>query len=84
MIGLLLAVTLAFESPAGCDADQAQVTFVPPETMRVVLIEQCGAITCWTRWLDVDGKRVGVSRACEAGHGGASSGNNIEVIGGQR
>ena len=59
--GLVLHMTGA----ADCRLDQAIVTAVPPATFRVVASYSCGPIICWRRWLEVDGKRLGESAACE-------------------
>ena len=64
-----LVVTVVFEDHTYCVRDQAQLAFVPPNTARIIVDEQCGAITCWERWVQTDGKKIGYARACEANHG---------------
>ena len=59
--GLVLHMT----SAADCRLEQAIITAVPPATFRVVASYHCGSVTCWRRWLEVDGKRLGESAACE-------------------
>ena len=68
--GLVLHMT----SAADCRLEQAIITAVPPATFRVVASYHCGSVTCWRRWLEVDGKRLGESAAC-----GQDSGDKIEV-----
>lgn len=48
-----------------CQLDEAIVTTIPPATFRIVAVYHCGLIVCWQRWLEVDGKILGLSRACE-------------------
>lgn len=64
-----LLLLLQFELTAGCTPENAQIMFVPPDTARVLLTERCGALTCWSRWVQVGEKRVGLSRVCERSSG---------------
>jgi hypothetical protein len=64
---ILLAATVAitFAAKDGCELDVAQLAFVPPGTVRILTTEQCGAITCFERWVEIDGQRHQIARACE-------------------
>lgn len=73
LVTSLLALTLSFDSPADCEPDQATISFVPPGNAQVLFIEQCGGITCWTRWMESDGKRIQTNRACEVRTGSGPS-----------
>ena len=60
---VIAAITVTL--PIGdCVLDSAIITNVPPNTMHVVAYSECGAIKCWDRWVETDGKRVGKARAC--------------------
>ena len=62
----MLAAVLALSLTLGeCALESAIVDVIPPATFRVLATIKCGGVTCWERWVQVDGKRVGVSRACE-------------------
>ena len=63
------AVMVPLTSGQGCVLDQAQVTFVPPASARILATYACGALTCWERWVDTGGRRLGHGRACEAAAG---------------
>lgn len=64
---VVLAAALTLLAASGdCALDQAQVHFIPPDTYQVLATYRCGAITCWQRWIEKDGKRLGESRVCEA------------------
>jgi len=39
---------------------------VDAQAVRVVATFSCGGVTCWERWLQIDSKRIGVSRVCES------------------
>lgn len=60
MSSLLLSLPLV----AGCVLDSAVVTHVPPATIHVIAVSECGAEKCWERWLVTDGKRLGYTRVC--------------------
>lgn len=47
-----------------CRVESAVVTHIPPATAHVVTVSECGGITCWSRWIDVDGKRLAETRVC--------------------
>ena len=66
LAGLLLAFAVLFEPGAGCKIEQAPVVFVDAQAVRVVATFTCGGLTCWERWLQIDGQRRGVSKVCEA------------------
>jgi hypothetical protein len=69
MLALLgVTVTLSLAA-ADCRLDQALVTHVPPATIHVVTVSECGGITCWERWVETDGKRLGVARVCTGENG---------------
>lgn len=61
----LLGVTLLVEPSAGCRPDVATLAFVAPGAIKVIYVEECGAIQCWSRWLQLEGRRFGVSRVCQ-------------------
>lgn len=67
-LGALVALTVVIPltSGPGCVLDQAQVAFIPPASARVVATYTCGTLTCWERWIDRSGQRLGHGRACEA------------------
>ena len=62
---ILLATAVIPLLSGECALSQAHVEHIPPVTVRVVATYHCGAITCWERWVDFEGKRVRLSRACE-------------------
>lgn len=65
---LLLAATLTLPLLAEqCELEQAVVAAVPPATFQVLVTRRCGGITCWERWIEVEGKRLGYSRVCAEG-----------------
>ena len=64
----VLNVTLLVEPGDGCRPDMATVAFVAPGAIKVLYVEECGAIQCWSRWLQVDGRRLGASRVCQQRH----------------
>jgi hypothetical protein len=67
MTSVAFAAVLTITLPLGeCRLDNAVITFVPPNTMHVISVSDCGEIKCWDRWVDVGGKRIGISRACSA------------------
>ena len=49
-----------------CTLDQAQLSYVPPQTVQVLATYRCGGFVCWERWIEVGGKRLGSSRVCES------------------
>ena len=60
---VIAAMTITL--PIGdCVLDSAIITNVPPNTLHVVAYSECGAIKCWDRWIETDGKRIGKARAC--------------------
>lgn len=72
------AVTLALTTDADCVLDQATLIHVRPSTVHVVASYSCGAVLCWRRWTEQDGKRIGQEgSACEAQ--GTSGGAAITV-----
>jgi hypothetical protein len=60
-----VAIALTFAANTGCELDTAFVSFVPPNTARVLVAENCVGATCWSRYLVVDGQRLSESRMCE-------------------
>ena len=60
---VLLAVSLPLVV-GDCRLDFALVTHVPPNAAHVVRVSECGGLKCWDRWVEIDGKRVGETRAC--------------------
>ena len=71
---IALAAVLTVTLPLGeCTLDNAVITFVPPNTMDVVMLSQCGGMKCWDRWIDSDGKRIGATRACSENNGNGES-----------
>jgi hypothetical protein len=65
VLALLVGLTLLVEPGEGCRPDQAALTFVDPSAVKVIYVEECGAIQCWSRWLQIEGRRLGVSRVCQ-------------------
>lgn len=72
---LFLAVVVTFDPGQGCKPVSAAVDFIQADVLKVLYVEDCGAIRCWSQWLQVDGKRAGYSRVCQnpAGSGGLES-----------
>lgn len=71
MTSVALAAILTVTLPLGdCQLDSAVITFVPPHTLHVVAVSDCGTIKCWDKWIEVDGKRVGMTRACSTSGSG--------------
>ena len=71
---IALAAVLTVTLPLGeCTLDNAVITFVPPNTMDVVMLSQCGGVKCLDRWLDSAGKRIGATRDCSDGAGSGES-----------
>lgn len=68
MLALLLAVTIPLVV-GECRLDAAVVTAIPPNTVHVVAISDCGGLRCWERWIETDGKRIGAARACSESGG---------------
>jgi hypothetical protein len=66
LLVMATAISVVF-NPDGCELDQAQIAFIPPNSARVLLTTQCsgGGITCWHRWIEVEGQRRAESRMCE-------------------
>ena len=62
---LLLTLMLTFEPGQGCKPVQTFATFVAPDVAKVLFFEECGAITCTSSWVQIDGKRVGYARVCQ-------------------
>lgn len=61
----LLAVSLMLSlATANCRLDSAVVTAVPPDTLHVITISECGALKCWARWIETNGQRIGEARVC--------------------
>ena len=75
---VMLLETLIFLPGPGCDLDRAQIDFVRPKGVQVLMTERCGHITCWRRYLDLEVTILGESRACEANHG--SGGSPIKIV----
>lgn len=65
----LTVVTIPLTSGQGCVLDQAQVVFVPPASARVLATYACGPLTCWERWVQAGGQKIGQGRVCEAAAG---------------
>lgn len=61
---LIAPITLSL-SLDGCELDTASIMYVPNATVRVVATWRCGGLTCWQRYIETEGKRIGESRACE-------------------
>lgn len=74
---LAATIPVTFEPTPGCTPGQAQVDFVQPDVARIMLWEQCGSVTCWRRWLEIAGRKVGESRICEKA---SSSGGSPLVV----
>lgn len=72
-------LAVAISLTTGCLPDHAWITWTPPSSARVLFTSQCGGLTCWERWIDVDGKRLGYSKACDVPHSSMSSGSDITV-----
>lgn len=62
---LLLTGTLTFSPDQGCTPVQVFAAFVAPDVAKVMFFEDCGAITCTSSWVQIDGKRVGYARVCQ-------------------
>ena len=65
-----MAAALIFAAEPGCELEQAHLAFIPPSTVRVIETQQCVGVTCWSRYLVIEGQRRRESRVCEFdGHG---------------
>lgn len=63
---MIAAAVLALGLTLGeCALETAVVSVVPPSTFQVLATIRCGGTICFERWIQTDGKRLGVSRACE-------------------
>lgn len=77
---MILAATLALTlASGGCDLDTATVSYTPPNTAQILATYRCGGITCWARWIETDGKRMGASRVCERDSAGGDGGALLPV-----
>lgn len=74
---VLLTVTIPLML-GSCQLDSAIVTAIPPNTVHVIAISDCGALRCWTRWIETNGVRLGEVRAC-SGEGG-NTGDRFEAV----
>ena len=63
-----------------CRPDTAVVTAIPPSTVHVVALSECGALRCWSRWIEYEGRRIGESRACAESDGMSRSGDVSKVV----
>lgn len=63
---MLALLTLMISLEVGnCKVDQALITVLPPNTVHVITVSECGdEQKCWERWIETDGKRIGVARVC--------------------
>jgi hypothetical protein len=61
----VVALVLALVVEPGCVLDTVQAFVVEPATVSVVQTEQCGPVTCWRRFILIDGQRRRESHVCE-------------------
>jgi hypothetical protein len=66
----ITALVLALVVEPGCVLDTIQAFVVEPATVSVVQTEQCGPVTCWRRFVVMEGQRKRESRVCEVDHAG--------------
>lgn len=73
-----MATTTVTLATGECELDSAVITAVPPSTLHVVTLSNCGALRCWERWIETNGKRLGATRAC-SGEAPTGGGDRFEV-----
>lgn len=59
------SITVNFEINDRCQPDVAHLSFVPPQSVKVLLVSLCGGITCWETFIESNEKRLGYSITCD-------------------
>lgn len=51
-----------------CDIEMMHVSFIPPSSMKITQLDNCGALSCWSQYVySSDTQKVmGHSRVCSA------------------
>ena len=74
---LLAAITIPM-AVGPCVVEQAIVTMVPPTSAHVLIVSDCPERRCWTKWVEVDGRRIGEGRVCSISSS-SQSGDRFEA-----